>query len=173
MKNMNISNNSKINQCDQVDDMMNDPDKLFKAGLLLLKENNVWDAWYVFKKAHQLRPTDSKYLSYFGLCTAKVEKNATKAISLCEKAVEKEFFRAELFCNLGKVYLIKGDRMKAYMAFKQGLSIDKKNIELQNELKKMGIRKQPVFSFLSRNNIVNHLAGFLRYKLRTKGGSNN
>ena len=111
------------------------------------------------------KPKEARFLSYYGLCITKVEKNATKAIPLCEKAVEKNIFHADLFCNLGKVYLQKQDRKKAYNAFIKGLSIDKRNKELINELKKMGIRKRPLFTFLPRENIINHLAGLLYHSL--------
>lgn len=125
------------------------PEKLFDFGLLMLKANKVWKALLAFKQAYEIKPKEARFLSYYGLCIAKVEKNATKAIPLCEKAVEKNIFHADLFCNLGKVYLQKRDRKKAYNAFIKGLSIDKRNKELINELKKMGIRKQPFFTFWS------------------------
>ena len=142
-----------------------DPEKLFDLGLLMLKSNEVWKALLVFKKAYELKPDEARFLSYYGLCIAKVEKNATKAIPLCEKAVEKNIFHPDLFCNLGKVYLQKGNRKKAYNAFIKGLSMDKRNKELINEIKKMGIRKRLLFTFLPRNNIINHLAGLLCQRL--------
>lgn len=140
-------------------------DQCLKLGLALLYENKAWEALLVFKKALEKDSSNPFYLSYYGLCMAKVEKNATKALPFCERAIQKNFVRPELFCNLGMVYLLKGDRRRAHMAFKRGLSIDKANTELLKELQKMGARNRPVFSFLSRKNVFNHLAGFLRYKL--------
>ena len=145
-----------------------DSEKLFQLGLLMLNANEAWKALLAFKQACEIKPCEARFLSYYGLCIAKVEKNATKAITICEQAIKKDFFNADLFRNLGMVYIQKGDRKKAYMAFIKGLSIDKKNKALVNELKKMGIRKRPLFTFLSRKNIINHLAGLLHHRLQKR-----
>jgi len=140
-------------------------DQHLKIGLALLNDGKAWEALLVFKKALEQDAANPFYLSYYGLCMAKVEKNATKALPFCERAIQKNFIRPELFCNLGKVYLLKGDRRRAYQAFKKGLSIDRSHLELRIELSRMGARRQPVFPFLSRNNVFNHLVGILCYKL--------
>jgi tetratricopeptide (TPR) repeat protein len=140
-------------------------DQCLKIGLALLYENKAWEALLLFKKALEKDSANPFYLSYYGLCMAQVEKNATKALPFCQRAIQKNFIRPELYCNLGKVYLLKGDRRRAHQAFKKGLSIDKANAELLKELRKMGARSRPVFPFLSRKNVFNHLAGFLRCKM--------
>ena len=170
LKKIFLDTGDKMQPCSQNNvSSLKDPEKLFEFGLLMLKMNEVWKALLAFKQAYEIKPYEARFLSYYGLCIAKVEKNATKAIPLCEKAIKKDFFHADLFCNLGKVYLQKGDRKKANKSFIKGLSIDKRNKELINELKEMGIRKRPLFTFLPRENIINHLGGFLYNRLLKRG----
>lgn len=149
----------------QSENIEQNPKKYFKAGIILLKQNKTGEAFLAFKQALKIKPEEPMFLSYFGLCLAMIDKSAVDAVVLCEKAAKEGFFHPELFINLGKVYLIKHDRKKAFMAFKKGLSVDGKNSDLQNELKKMGIRKQPIFPSLGRNNAINCLAGKVLSKL--------
>ena len=145
-----------------------DAEELYKAGLFLLKRDRVKEALTAFKRAFMIKDKEPRYMSYLGLCLALAEGKAREATQLCEKAVQMEFFRAELFLNLGRVYLVSGNRKKAHMAFRKGLALDRENRNLQKELDKMGIRKQPVFPFLERKHPINKLAGKVLYRLRLR-----
>lgn len=141
------------------------PEKIFKLGLMCLDDQMLKEAHKIFQHIFKYRPKVSHYRSYLGLTTAMVEKQYKTAVKLCESAVEADFFHPELFCNLGRVYLMAGKRSKAFHTFKKGLIVDGENRYLKQELAKMGIRKPPVFPFLKRNNPLNWLAGKMRYRI--------
>ncbi len=144
-----------------------DPEELFKAGLYLLKRDKLKEALAAFKKALFLRDKDPRYMSYAGLALA-LTGRTKEAVLLCERAVQKEFFRQELFLNLGRVYLVSGNRRKAHTAFRKGMALDRENRLLRGELEKMGIRKPPVFRFLDRNHPVNKWSGKMLHRLRLR-----
>ena len=87
---------------------------------------------------------------------------------MCRAAIVKNYFYPDLFCNLGKIYLLAGQREKAYYILNEGLKLDSANRDLHAELEKMGIRKPPVFPFLNRNHTLNCIAGKLRHWLERK-----
>ena len=144
-----------------------DPEELFKAGLYLLKRDKLPEALAAFKKALFIRDKDPRYMSYTGLSLA-LTGRTKEAVLLCERAVQKEFFRQELFLNLGRVYLISGNRRKAHIAFRKGMALDRENRLLRGELEKMGIRKPPVFQFLDRRHPINKITGKVLHRLRLR-----
>jgi hypothetical protein len=74
-------------------------------------------------------------------------------------AIRRDVFRAELFLNLGRVYLMARDRRSAYEAFTMGLRIDRRDPRLRRELRRMGVRRRPVLPFLDRGHAVNRWLG--------------
>jgi Flp pilus assembly protein TadD len=145
-----------------------DHEELYRAGVFLLKRDKTREALLAFRHAFALKETDPRYMSFLGLCLAMVDGKVREGLRLCEKAVEREFFRPELFLNLGRVYLMSGNRKKAHTVFRKGLAIDKDNLEIRYELERMGIRKPPVLPFLDRRNTVNKLAGKVLQRLRLR-----
>jgi tetratricopeptide (TPR) repeat protein len=145
-----------------------DAEEFFSAGLFLLKSQRLKEAHQAFRRAFEMKGSDPRYMSFYGYTLAKVGGRVKDGLLLCEKAAEKEFYRAELFYNLSQVYLEVGNRKKAYETLRRGLAIDRGNKELVRELEKMGIRKPPVFPFLDRSNTINKLAGKALYKLRLR-----
>jgi len=150
------------------DAMQADPEEFFKAGMFLLKSQRLNEAHNAFRRAFELKGTDPRYMSYYGFTLSRANNRNKEGLLLCEKAAEKEFYRAELFYNLSQVYLAVGNRKKAYETLRKGLTIDKGNKDLVRELEKMGIRKPPVFPFLDRSNTINKLAGKMLYRLRIR-----
>src|SRR5437899_8404214 len=53
-------------------------------------------------------------LSYFGLSLALVQKNYRTAIDLCRPALDLEFYNGDHYANLAHVYMVSGQRKKAY-----------------------------------------------------------
>jgi len=145
-----------------------DAEELFKAGLFLLKRDKVKEALSAFRRALNIKNKEPKYMSYTGLCLALAEGKMRDAVTLCEKAVSMEFYRSELFLNLGRVYIAMGNRKKAHLAFRKGMALDRDNRSLRVELEKMGFRKPPVFPFLDRQHPINKVAGKVLYRLRLR-----
>jgi Flp pilus assembly protein TadD len=145
-----------------------DAEELYKAGLFLLKREKVREALVAFKRALSIKDTEARYMSYTGYCLAVSEGKTKEAVMLCEKAAEKEFYRPELLLNLGRVYLLAGNRRKAHMAFRKGMTLDRENNELKSDLELMGVRKSPVIPFLDRKHPINKLAGKVLYRLHLR-----
>lgn len=145
-----------------------DPEEYYKAGVFLLRRSRNREALLAFKQALELRPTDPRYMSYFGLALALSENRVRESLKICENSVEKEFFRSELYLNLGRVYIMAGNRRKAHTAFRKGLALDRENFELKKELERMGVRKGPVLPFLDRRHPLNKLAGKVLHRLRLR-----
>jgi len=140
-------------------------EKYFKDGQKLLRNKNIREAMIAFKYALELNPTMPRYMSYYGLSWAMGSNSPKEALYLCQQAVKKTLVQPDLFCNLGKVYLLRGDRRKAYAAFQRGLALDKGNKPILLELKTMGNRKKPILPFLPRDNALNILTGKILTKL--------
>jgi tetratricopeptide (TPR) repeat protein len=145
-----------------------DAEEYFKAGLFLLKRNKTKEALSAFKQALLSKENDPRYMSYTGLCLALAEGRTKEGVDLCEKAVAKEFYRPELYLNLGRVYIQAGNRKKAHTAFRKGLSLDRDYRGIRNELERMGVRKPPVFPFLDRRHPINKMAGKVLHKIRLR-----
>ena len=145
-----------------------DPEELFNAGLYLLKRGRVEGASAAFRRAFILKNTEPRYMSYYGLTLAMTTGRAREGVTLCEKAAKDDFFRAEMFLNLGRAYMYAGNRKKSHAAFRKGMTLDRDNKEIREELGNMGVRKSPVFPFLDRKSAINKFAGKLLYRLRLR-----
>ncbi|MBI5560452.1 MAG: hypothetical protein HY883_04195 [Deltaproteobacteria bacterium] len=146
----------------------------FSAGLKYLKTGEMEAATRAFEKAYRENKENPSYMSYYGMCAALKWGKIGLGIELCTKAIKKEFFKADFYLNLGKVYLEADNRKGAVTVFKKGLGIDKDNEELHEMLVILGVRKRPVIPFLGRSHQINKYLGiFFRRTLpdllRTKG----
>lgn len=139
------------------------PESLFRAGLRLLeREERIPEAVVALERAYQSKPQDARFASYYGLSLALSSKRLKDAEELCAQAVDLEFCRPELYCNLGRVRLRRNDRKGAYLAFRGGLALDRSNAQIQQEMEKLGRRRPPVVPFLSRRHLLNKLLGMFR-----------
>ena len=141
--------------------MSSDPQELFNKGMRHLKKGELEEAARAFEKAYNLDRNDPAYMSYYGMCSALNWGKIEVGLELCTKAIKKEFFRAEYYLNLGKVYLAAGNKKGAITAFKKGLRFDPDNEEINELMIKLGIRKMPIIPFLRRSNPINKYLGIL------------
>lgn len=114
--------------------------------------------------------TDSKGvsgLSYFGLCLALVQKKYKPAIDLCRRALDLQFYNAEHYLNLAKVYLLGGNRKKAVETADAGLKGHREFEPLIEFRKSLGIRARPAVPFLDRANPINVTLGQARHAAKT------
>lgn len=146
----------------------------FLLGCTYLKETNYREALVYFRRLLAAYEEDSsavvpaELLSYFGLALALGENRISEAVTYCTTAIKKEFYHPEFYVNLARVYLKANRRSSAVAVLYKGLRIDGENPGILAELRKLGIRRKPLLSFLTRGNVINKYLGLMTARLRAK-----
>lgn len=144
----------------------------FRKGLQAIEEKRYLEALAYFESALNLEEKSGipaprmKYLSYYGLALALAAGRTQEAIEMCEKALSTEFYNPDLYLNVARVYLAAGKRRRAHKALCQGLRIEKRHPGLIAELRRMGLRRRPLFGFLPRNHMLNRFTGKIASRVR-------
>ncbi|HKY32321.1 MAG TPA: tetratricopeptide repeat protein [Candidatus Polarisedimenticolia bacterium] len=144
----------------------------FRKGLQALDEKRHLESLAYFESALNLEEKSGnpaprmKYLSYYGLSLSLAAGRTQEAIEMCEKALSVEFYNPDLYLNVARVYLTAGERRRAHKALCQGLRIEKGHAGLIAEIRRMGVRRRPVFGFLPRHHVLNRLTGAFVSRLR-------
>jgi hypothetical protein len=99
-------------------------------------------------------------LSLCGFSLAKNSRQFKKGVAMCEKAIALDTQNTSHYLHLGRVHLLAGHKALAIVSFRRGLKIRKDNRLIQ-ELQRIGIRKSPPFTSLSRRNVLNIITGKL------------
>ena len=102
-------------------------------------------------------------LSYFGLTLALVQKKYKNAIELCKRAIELEFYNADHYVNLTRVYLAAGNRKKALETVQTGMKLIPEHDGLIAVRREVGVRARPAVPFLDRKNPINVTLGQKRH----------
>ncbi len=102
-------------------------------------------------------------LSYYGLCVALVQKKIKPAVDLCKKAIELQFYHAEHYANLARVYVAGENRKKALSTIDAGLKISPEDEALLALRRELGLRRKPAIPFLPRGNAINVMLGRARH----------
>ncbi len=131
-----------------------------ERGISLAKEGLYTDALTVFDQSLAFSQSPIA-MSYYALCLASAEGFHDKAVSMCLMAAEKEFYNPEIYLNLGRVFLIDGQKSVAMKSFRKGLGYDTTHEEIVEEIRRLGVRRDPLVSFLPRNSAVNRFLGRL------------
>ena len=108
-----------------------------------------------------------KHLSYLGLALTLSQGRSEEGQKMCEQAVAREFFDADLFCNLGIVCLRNRRKKQAFEAFRKGLTLKPRHARILEELNRHERREPPVFSFVPRQHPLNIMAGKVRSRFRS------
>lgn len=103
-------------------------------------------------------------LSYFGLSLALVQKKYRMAVDLCRRALDLEFYNGDHYANLAHVYLISGQRKKAYEIVQSGLRLLPDHEGLQRARLQLGVRSRPAVPFLDRGHPINVTLGQARHQ---------
>lgn len=131
----------------------------FTAGIGFLKEENMDKALRAFEKAWKEDRENADYMSYYGMCKAIRGGEIGLGLELCTKAIKKEFFKAEFYQNLGKVYMSAGNKKGAIKVFLKGLKFAPQDDGLNKLLIELGFRNKPVIPVLDRGNPINKVLG--------------
>ena len=105
------------------------------------------------------------FYSYFGYGIAFCENRVKEGIALCERAIEVEWYEPDNFYNLARTYLLADNRGEVYKAIRRGLCLDPGHLGLHALAQEVGMRRKPVFPFLSRTHPLNKYFGIVRHKL--------
>lgn len=141
-------------------------EKHFTKGLHAFHQGRTLTALALFEKAISMESTPL-YLSYFAVCIAKERGQVRKALSICKETIGLDPGNSFHYLNLGRVFLLTGNKLEAAKAFRDGLNHNT-NPEIIAELNRLVIRKPPVFPFLRRENFINKYAGMVLTTLRLR-----
>jgi tetratricopeptide (TPR) repeat protein len=125
----------------------------YLLGLTLLTE--------AYSSRRDVPPPDG--LSYYAVCVALVQRKFKPAVDLCKKAIEMQFYHAEHYANLARVYVAAENRKKALSTIEKGLKISPEDDALMKLRTELGLRRKPVIPFLPRTNALNVMLGRARH----------
>lgn len=118
---------------------------------------------------HSIRKTPKKnallneYIAFYGLCLMHLG-NRDEGLNKCLVAAETELNNAEVFYILARAAVLASRRKIALKAISQGLAIDSGHARLREVRNELGVRRNPMLAFLSRNNFINIFLGKLTYR---------
>ncbi|MFH1017415.1 MAG: hypothetical protein V1798_04425 [Pseudomonadota bacterium] len=142
-----------------LNDQQREAEQICIRGIDLYDENALTEAHTLFLKAYEMDPVGAKVQSWLGLTTGLVDKKVARGLELCRKAIDSNIPDALFYRNVGKLYLLQGNKRAAIGAFSKGLQIDKGNRAILSEWKALGFRRRPFFSFLDRSQWANRYMG--------------
>jgi tetratricopeptide (TPR) repeat protein len=137
----------------------------YQKGLKAIEQGKILEALALVEKALIKEPENPRYQSLFGLCISKERGQITEAIDICERSLKAEPDFIEHYIYLGQVYKRAGLSRDAIDVIRKGLKIDRKHPGLIAEIETFGLRKNPVISYLSRNNVLNKYLGIIFSRL--------
>lgn len=105
----------------------------------------------------------SQAYSFLGYGIAQTQRRHKEGLDLCRHALRLSFTEPENHLNMARLHVLLGNRKAAIKAVGEGLTLNPNHPPLLALYREMGIRREPVLRFLSRNNILNRLLGRLRH----------
>ena len=137
----------------------------FKECLHHLRDGHAEEALLHARRALGISPKNPFYLSYTGLLAALAEKRFADAETLCQEALTMRHNHAQLYLNLAEVYLQAGRTGEAIMTLEKGLVSAGRDFRIRRALEKIGMRREPVITFLHRSHPLNRTLGKWRHRL--------
>lgn len=105
--------------------------------------------------------------SALGYCLAKERQQYQKALTLCREALAEEPSDPRHYYHLGRIYLLTRQKAQAIAAFRRGLKLQRYQ-PIIDELRRLGVRKPPVFGSLPRDHVLNKTFGKLLTRFGTR-----
>ncbi len=131
----------------------------FARGKRAMADNKLLEALAAFETAHRAEPSNAEYQSYYALMHALERGRTREGLELARDAARRAPELPASHLNVAKVLLACRDKAGAVEALKLGLSHHPTDAPLLAELKKLGMRKPPVFTSLPRDHVLNKYAG--------------
>jgi tetratricopeptide (TPR) repeat protein len=136
----------------------------FKDCLKNLRDGRADDALLHARRALGVAPKNPFYLSYTGLLAALAEKRYGDGEALCQEALGMKHNHAQLYLNLAEVYHQAGRTPDAITTLEKGMMSSGRDFRLRRALEKLGVRREPVFTFLHRSHPLNRTLGKWRHR---------
>src|SRR5277367_6047699 len=137
----------------------------FKECLKQLRDGHSTDALMHARRALGVAPKNPFYLSYTGLLAAVAERRFGDAETLCREAIGVKCNHAQLYLNLAEVYHQAGRTSEAIETLEKGLQSAGRDFRIRRALERIGVRRQPVITFLHRSHPVNRALGKWRHQM--------
>ena len=147
-----------------------DPVADFKHGVAMLKNGYAQSALAPLHRAFESEKRNPYYLSFLGLAVARAERKWDRAAELCETAVQLKRQEVQFHLNLAEVYQLAGRRTKSMDALDDALELFRNDQRLNRARSRIETRREPVLSFLDRNNVLNRQLGKLRHRALKRSG---
>lgn len=149
-----------------------DPETLFRSGRVAFRAQKPALAASLFKQAIDLErerhsTPQMRYLSYYGLAMAQAHSPSHACLEMCEKAVRREGYDAELQLNLGRLYAMVGRTTRALETLERARRLDPRNPRIRAELSRLDRRARPAIARLGRDHVVNRTLNRLRRMVGT------
>ena len=164
--------------------MDNNQSEMVQRAIAVIDSGDTLQGLIALEGARSLReiPVVNSYLAY---CMAKERGQHREAIGLCQAALAVEPHNPAHYLNLGRIYLLAGQKGKALGTLRKGLSSDavkdksraaespadcraKQQALILEELRRLGIRKRPPFPSLPRQHQLNRVVGKLLAALQLR-----
>jgi tetratricopeptide (TPR) repeat protein len=120
----------------------------------------------VLKGVNTLDRHYARYLSYYGAALAL--SGDARGLEHCRAAAQAERRDGDVLYHLARAELRFRNRGRAIAAIEAGLKAEGKHERLTSLRASMGVRRLPVLSFLSRDNVLNRILGRLTYRKRRR-----
>lgn len=131
--------------------------ELIEKALSEIKVNNDLEAMHLLEKAENISSTPQAR-SYLAYCKAKVYQEYGAGIQACFQTLKEDPYNADHYLNLGRIYLLAGDRGLALDIFRKGIKLGS-NPQIMQALRTYEVRKPPVFKSLPRHHSLNRNFG--------------
>jgi tetratricopeptide (TPR) repeat protein len=103
--------------------------------------------------------------SYYGLCVALVWGRTTRPAAWCKAALKGGAAHPDLYHNLALVLLRANQRDEAISYLLKGQRLDPEHAGIRATFQRLTPRRQPIFSFLGRQNALNRCWGLVRSRV--------
>ena len=132
---------------------------LYNRGVELLRRGDRLRAFSMFERAYEIKPT-AKCRSYLGMLTATERGLVKKGMDLCQASINDEPGNPLHYLNLSKLLYCVERKGEAVDVVLKARGVGN-SPEMDEWLMKVGIRKRPVFPFLTRRNPLNKYSGIM------------
>ena len=145
---------------------LQDVPQRIREGMALVDQGKLDRAQELFEGYLQAFPESTLALSYLGMLRAVRGVAVSEGLAQCQQALTRDPQEALCYLNLSKAFYAAGDRYQSVRALHRGLKLRTPHRpHLMNFYRTIGLRRKPVISFLSRDNILNNLLGRLTWKM--------